>query len=818
MVLKKLKLKFASLLSEFSADEGESSVDVSAINAGRLAAGLGTALLAGILGSSPGIFSCYPFGIAYLCAADKYVLFSYIGLVLSALFSREYALPLTVVLTAALMLRYSAGKLSANFAGEGKRQAKKATRLWGLSRDGGVFNESLLLRCTEACFCAFVFGLYRLISGGFLYYDLFGLLAGFLITPICTLALSGIFTKEPAFPRAAELSAGALLFITVFSLRGHMLLGFSLPFMAAVFATLWAASHTGALRSCTVGLLAGLAAGSVNILSAPDGLALTYSLGAAPCILAAMGLTAGAIWRFSSVAALSAACTVGITFGLAIDGFPVLSRIIPDVICSAVIFAPLSRFSVLPRFPIFLTQDSTAEKEWLSVLEKKQSDTVDRISALSEAFAKLADTVYSLSDRLRRPAVADLKEVCDGCFESYCQKCSISPVCWEKECGSTLDALGKLTAKLYSGGRIGVDDVPEYLKGRCYNILPIIDDINISVGRLIEQLIKNDRTEAFALDYETMSKLLAEQISRGDAEYKTDDELTKSLRNTLKYINLGNARAVCYGSRKKHIIIEGAPLTSIKLGTEELQTSIENTVGTELTAPIYSIDGDTVTLSLDSRRRFGVEVAKATGIKENEKANGDSAVTFDNREDYFYVLVSDGMGSGREAAITSKICTVFLERMLGAGNGKAVALEMLNGFIRSRGTECSATVDLAEIDLITGEACFVKSGAAPSFVLRGSNLYKLQSKTVPIGIMRSIDAEKIKFELMPGDVIVMISDGVAQSLEDGIWLANLLTYEWEDDLSRMAEKILDNAALCNKRSDDMTVALVKVSENTAPDC
>ena len=84
--------------------------------------------------------------------------------------------------------------------------------------------------------------------------------------------------------------------------------------------------------------------------------------------------------------------------------------------------------------------------------------------------------------------------------------------------------------------------------------------------------------------------------------------------------------------------------------------------------------------------------------------------------------------------------------------------------------------------------------------------------------MRSIDAEKIKFELMPGDVIVMISDGVAQSLEDGIWLANLLTYEWEDDLSRMAEKILDNAALCNKRSDDMTVALVKVSENTAPDC
>jgi len=155
----------------------------------------------------------------------------------------------------------------------------------------------------------------------------------------------------------------------------------------------------------------------------------------------------------------------------------------------------------------------------------------------------------------------------------------------------------------------------------------------------------------------------------------------------------------------------------------------------------------------------------------------------------------------------------FAKKMLAAGNGKALTLKMLNGFIKSRGTECSATVDLAEIDLIHGTACFVKSGAAPSYVVRTGSLYKLESNTAPIGIMDEIDAEKIKFDLKDGDVLVMMTDGVTQSLEDGVWLANLITYEWDERLDVMAEKIIDNAALSNKRNDDMTVVLVRVSEN-----
>ena len=80
--------------------------------------------------------------------------------------------------------------------------------------------------------------------------------------------------------------------------------------------------------------------------------------------------------------------------------------------------------------------------------------------------------------------------------------------------------------------------------------------------------------------------------------------------------------------------------------------------------------------------------------------------------------------------------------------------------------------------------------------------------------MENIDAEKIMFSLKGGDILIMMSDGITQSLEDGVWLANLIAFEWDDRLEVMAEKILDNAIIANRRSDDMTVALVRITENT----
>jgi stage II sporulation protein E len=858
------KLGVNRLFAKFTGNDSDTDVVKLKLSPIRIIKSIAMAALAFLLGASGGMFSSYPFGIALLSATDRYVPAVYIGLILSSLFNRGYAFPSAVVYTIALMLRYAIGRLmsepaaetavrngtknssmkrSVNLTGsavdksgalkkssvdnaisvrdkfrinilsakkstENKPQTSKSERISRMVTGGSaitVFSESILLRCAISCFAAFVFGLYRLISGGFLYYDLFGLLFGFLVCPILTLAMSMLFTRDDKFMRYAEIGIAAIMFSLVFSLREYSILGFSPAFSAAIIAALWAASGGGALKGCAAGLIAGIACGT------SFGGSEIY---AAPVIAAAVGLCGGLFWKVSRAFASAAACIVSIILGVSSDGFEVLQTILPDTLGAVTIFLPLSYYGLLPKLPVFAQPASENAGDMALITEKKQNDTILRMNSLSEALARLSDVIYTLSDRLRRPGIIDLKQICDSSFDKHCSRCSLASLCLERECTSTLDAQSKITTELYTKGRIELDSVPGFLRERCYNIGNIVSEINLETAALVERLIRCDKTEAFAIDYESLSKLLSESIAENDAEYKIDSELTGKLRRTLKYMDMPQARALCWGARRKQVVLRGVELAGMRLGADEIRRAVENTLQTKLTRPKFNIDGENVEVSLSARRRFNVEYARATSVKEAETTNGDTALMFETREDYFYTLISDGMGSGREAAVTSKLCGIFIEQLLSGGNGKAVTLEMLNGFIRSRGNECSATVDLAEIDLITGQACFIKSGAAPSFVLRSGNLYKLQSKTVPIGIMPVLDAEQIKFDLVEGDIIIMLSDGVAQSLEDGVWLANLLTYEWEDNLQLMAEKILDNATLNNKRSDDMTAALVRVSEFT----
>ena len=206
-----------------------------------------------------------------------------------------------------------------------------------------------------------------------------------------------------------------------------------------------------------------------------------------------------------------------------------------------------------------------------------------------------------------------------------------------------------------------------------------------------------------------------------------------------------------------------------------------------------------------------VDVTDELPDAEDAGVCGDAIVSFE-AEGKYYMLISDGMGSGREAALTSGVCAAILQRLIGAGAGLETSLKMLNNIIRAGERECSATVDIAEIDLLTGKARFIKSGAAPSFVLRGGSIFRLQSKTVPIGILRALDAEMIRFDILPGDRVVMLSDGAARSYEEVPWLLDMMTTDeviLRGSPKEAAAKIVREAARRGS-SDDITAGVICV--------
>ena len=146
---------------------------------------------------------------------------------------------------------------------------------------------------------------------------------------------------------------------------------------------------------------------------------------------------------------------------------------------------------------------------------------------------------------------------------------------------------------------------------------------------------------------------------------------------------------------------------------------------------------------------------------------GDSIRFFSDGQERFFALLCDGMGSGEDAAAISGICVSFLERLLRAGVGIDSALTLLNRHLCSRtspAAEITSTVDLISMDLFSGKAHFIKSGAADSLILRGDQWYTVSSRTYPLGVLHSVDAQIIPFPLQAGDQILMMSDGVMDTL------------------------------------------------------
>ena len=308
-----------------------------------------------------------------------------------------------------------------------------------------------------------------------------------------------------------------------------------------------------------------------------------------------------------------------------------------------------------------------------------------------------------------------------------------------------------------------------------------------------------------------LSKILSDTAVHDREEREEDKRLSTDLCAALESHGGFHGSVTVFGKRQKQILVSGSHWEGRRLSVDEIRILFEQLCCCRLSEPTFDFSSGQMTLQTHTERRFDAVFTSAT-LPGGGEMSGDVIRSFENAEHYSYTLLSDGMGSGRTASMTAELTGVYLYELLSAGAASDTALKMLNQVIRQKGCECSATVDLLELDLLYGKASFIKSGAATSYVRRGNDVFRIRSKTMPIGLLRTMDAERIHFDLAAGDVIIMLSDGVSQVPEDAPWLVSLLSDEFDDNLPAMAEKIIDAAKSAGK-NDDMTVGLVRITDH-----
>ncbi len=149
----------------------------------------------------------------------------------------------------------------------------------------------------------------------------------------------------------------------------------------------------------------------------------------------------------------------------------------------------------------------------------------------------------------------------------------------------------------------------------------------------------------------------------------------------------------------------------------------------------------------------------------------------------------------------------------GAGAPCALAVETVNALLLNRGGEdMFATADLLILNLMTGEAEFMKLAACPTMIARGGEALRVEGGRLPLGILEQVRPEHTRARLMPGDAVLMVSDGVADAA--GIEaLEEMLVAGAEEDAARLSQRALDlaGAACDGGRRDDMTAMVLKIN-------
>lgn len=219
----------------------------------------------------------------------------------------------------------------------------------------------------------------------------------------------------------------------------------------------------------------------------------------------------------------------------------------------------------------------------------------------------------------------------------------------------------------------------------------------------------------------------------------------------------------------------------------------------------------------DEARTLGWSVGLSR--RPRQGVSGDHAIVRELPGQRLMVALSDGMGMGVKAAAESLPAVVLAERLLAAGFGQRVTAQTVNAMLLlgSRG-ESFATLDLAVVNLVTGEAEFTKIGAMPTFMRRHGKVERLVGASPPAGIVHRMEPDVRHRRLSISDWLLFMTDGAYEVLTspDDAWLIGFLK---ELGSARGPQWVAD--ALANRASegapahvDDLTVLAIRLDAVT----
>ncbi|ULL13333.1 stage II sporulation protein E [Paenibacillus sp. H1-7] len=455
--------------------------------------------------------------------------------------------------------------------------------------------------------------------------------------------------------------------------------------------------------------------------------------------------------------------------------------------------------------------------------------TASRVEQFSEVFRQLSRSFKQITaDVQPMQKEEEVGHFMNSVAEKSCSNCWKRNQCWDDKFYQTYKFMTDMMTEVELRENMSHKHIQQQWKKQC-----VKPDHVLSVMKQQYSLYKNDQhwkkqiIESRQLVAEQLSGVsqvmedLAKEIKREGQELFMQEE---QIRSALEELGLS---------------IHSIDIISLDEGNVEIEIIHQYTKGFDecrkIIAPLLSeIVGEHIavkeeqalerkegysTVIFGSAKEYEVETGIAGAAKNGDLLSGDSFSTVELGNGKFAVALSDGMGNGERARAESSAALNILQQLLQSGMDEKLAIKSVNSVLNLRSSdEMYATVDVALIDLYSANTTFLKIGSTPSFVKRGKEVFPISANNLPVGIVRDIDVDLVSLPLQPGDILIMMTDGIydapGHAVNKEMWMKRVLS-EIETEVPQdFADILLEKVVRYHHGSiyDDMTVVVARVEK------
>lgn len=453
--------------------------------------------------------------------------------------------------------------------------------------------------------------------------------------------------------------------------------------------------------------------------------------------------------------------------------------------------------------------------------------TADRVKQFSELFRQLSASFGQMAGagELKRKE-EDYHSILGAVCEKTCGGCAKQHACWSNRYLQTVTWMNEMMGAVEEEPDFKERQISKKWKDSCTKTPQVLAAMKEQLERYHQDLnwrkqIYDSRTfvsEQLAGVSKVMDDLVKEINREGRQMFLQEEQI----RQAIEELGLSVNRVDVLSLEKGHVEIELvhsftegydecrkliAPLLSDILG-EQISVREENQ------AEEHSGQG---VVTFVSAKSFEVHVGMAWAAKGGDVLSGDSYHAQEMAGGKYAIALSDGMGNGERANMESRTALTLLSQLLQSGMDEKLAIQSVNSLLMVRSPdEVYATVDLAIVDLYTAKTTMMKSGSTPSFIKSGKEVQPIAIGNLPLGIIQDIDVESIHMNLRPGDLLIMMTDGVydapGPAANKDLWLKRLIGELDTDDPQEIADLLLDTVIrqAQGRIEDDMSVIVTRV--------